>query len=284
MFTKDSVFLVSLLSLSEDKMKKLKIKKEIKLAIKDSLQNFFRGKEVKVVHPLDLIFPKERRIRSLIGGLETSLGTRVWEPIAKTLAKNNDYTVLDEKEFNDSIGKIPKVLMHKLSDFKNKKLENENLLCSSYFKDINDFISSKNISADGYSKIPKGEGVDIWLRKGNKEYFIDIKTTQLNSGGGPKFLENILKWYTYKALSNSETDLQCFLGFPFNPHKDKDFWKKEGGKISPLQKNEEAFVADDFWNLLSGFDNTTEFIFDIFRELGEEDFGEQFQEIFNIPK
>ena len=81
-------------------MKKKKIKKEIKLAIKDSLQNFFRGKEVKVVHPLDLIFPKERRIRSLIGGLETSLGTRVWEPIAKTLAKNNGYTVLDEKEFN----------------------------------------------------------------------------------------------------------------------------------------------------------------------------------------
>jgi len=265
-------------------MNKSKIKKEIKLAIKDSLEKFFSGKKVKVVHPLDLIFPKERRIRSLIGGLETSLGTRVWEPIAKTLAKNNGYEVLDEKEFNDSVPDIPRNLMHQLSDFKNKKLENKNLLCSSFFNQINTFITKNNIYVDSSSKIPKGEGVDIWLRKNNKEYLIDIKTTQLNSGGGPKFLENLLKWYAYQALRDTDINTQCFLGFPFNPHQDKDFWQKEGGKISPLQKNAEAFAGDDFWNLLSGFDNTTKFIFDIFKELGEEGFGEQFKEIFNIPK
>ena len=67
-------------------MNNLDLKKEIKVAIKDSVEAFFLGKEVKVVHPLDLIFPKERRI-SLNCGLETSLGTRVWEPIAKPCKK-----------------------------------------------------------------------------------------------------------------------------------------------------------------------------------------------------
>ena len=100
-------------------MNNLDLKKEIKVAIKDSVEAFFLGKEVKVVHPLDLIFPKERRIRSLIGGLETSLGTRVWEPIAKTLAKNNGYTVLNEKDFNQSVAVIPQSIQHMLSNFKN---------------------------------------------------------------------------------------------------------------------------------------------------------------------
>ena len=39
-------------------MNNLDLKKEIKVAIKDSVEAFFLGKEVKVVHPLDLIFPK----------------------------------------------------------------------------------------------------------------------------------------------------------------------------------------------------------------------------------
>lgn len=264
-------------------MNNLDLKKEIKVAIKDSVEAFFLGKEVKVVHPLDLIFPKERRIRSLIGGLETSLGTRVWEPIAKTLAKNNGYTVLNEKDFNQSVAVIPQSIQHKLSDFKNEKLRNQNISCSSFFNQVKNYINENNITVNNFSKIPKGEGVDIWLRKNDQDFLIDIKTTQLNSGGGPKFLENLLKWYAYKALSNSHIDTKCMLGFPFNPHKEKDFWKREGGKISPLLKNEEAYVADDFWDLLSGFSNTTEFIFGIFKELGDEGFGDQFNKIFETP-
>ena len=65
-------------------------KDEIKHTISKSIESFFLNKKVTVSHPLDLIFPKERRIRSLIGGLETSLGTKVWEPLAKMFAQNNE--------------------------------------------------------------------------------------------------------------------------------------------------------------------------------------------------
>ncbi|MGJ1417686.1 hypothetical protein [Sphingobacterium multivorum] len=34
---------------------------------------------------LDLVIPTERKIRSLVGGIETSLGTTLWEPLAKSL-------------------------------------------------------------------------------------------------------------------------------------------------------------------------------------------------------
>jgi len=70
------------------------------------------------------------------------------------------------------------------------------------------------------------------------------------------------------------------LAFPFNPHK-KDYWQKEGGKVSPLIFSEEALVENEFWDFLSGEKNTTELIFDVFREMGEENFGEKFKHIFD---
>ena len=35
----------------------------------------------KVFQPLDLLIPNERQIRSIVGGLETSLGTTLWEAL-----------------------------------------------------------------------------------------------------------------------------------------------------------------------------------------------------------
>lgn len=46
---------------------------------------------------MDDIFPKERRIRSLIGGLETSLGVTFWEPLSKTLAEINGFEIIKYK-------------------------------------------------------------------------------------------------------------------------------------------------------------------------------------------
>ena len=257
-------------------------KDEIKHTVSKSIESFFLNKKVTVSHPLDLIFPKERRIRSLIGGLETSLGTKVWEPLAKMFAKNNGFEVLDEKELNASVLRIPEDVMHKLSDFENKKLNNPALPHSLYKKEIADFISMKNIKPNERRRMPKGEGVDVWLKKDGQELLIDIKTVQLNAGGGPKFNKNLLKWYTFRALELSEhANTRCMLAFPFNPHK-KDYWKKEGGKVLPLIFSEEALVGNEFWDLLSGETNTLELILDAFREMGEENFGNQFDYIFRI--
>ena len=45
---------------------------------------------------LDLIIPVERKIRSIVGGMETSLGTTLWEPLAKNLAVLNGFEVVNE--------------------------------------------------------------------------------------------------------------------------------------------------------------------------------------------
>ena len=265
----------------------MKIEELVRKTIKKSITNFFQGKVVKVEHVLDLIFPRERRIRSLIGGLETSLGTRLWEPLAKAFAKQGGFSILDEKEFNSSVPVLPESVRHFISDFVDKKSKDMNLTHDSFVKKLDEHIKNIDLSDIEYRKIPKGEGVDVWIEKNNKEYLIDIKTTQINAGSGPKFNANMLNWYAYRAISKKQSNSEnqcttkCLLAFPFNPHKSVDFWKKEGGKSKPLIPGNEALVADEFWDFLYGKTNTTELIFKEFKKLGEDNFGEQFSDIFN---
>lgn len=257
--------------------------KIIRDTVTNSITSFFKGKEVKVEHVLDLIFPKERRIRSLIGGLETSLGTRLWEPIAKAFAKENGFTINDEGVLNKKVPIIPETVRHFISDFTNKKNIDPTLKHYVFYEELIKFIKQNDLDIE-YQKMPKGEGVDVWLEKDGTEYLIDIKTNQINAGSGPKFNANLLNWYAYRVLDGSKLNVKCLIAFPFNPHKDKGFWAKEGGKVVPLIASEEALVGDEFWDFLLGKNNTTQLIFSVFEKLGNEKFGEQFSGIFEPPK
>ena len=73
------------------------IREQIKQSLKSSILAYVSGFEYTSKQPLDLLIPKERKIRSIVGGLETSMGTRIWEPIAKTLAENNGFEIVNEK-------------------------------------------------------------------------------------------------------------------------------------------------------------------------------------------
>jgi len=268
----------------------MKIEDLVRITIQESITNFFQGKTVKVEHVLDLIFPRERRIRSLIGGLETSLGTRLWEPLAKAFAEQGGFSVLDEKEFNRRVPVLPESIRHLISDFEEKKSVDMSLTHDSFVVKLNDHIKNIDLSNIEHRNIPKGQGIDVWIKKDNTEYLIDIKTTQINAGSGPKFNINMLNWYAYRAILKKQSDpedqctTKCLLAFPFNPHKSTDFWKKEGGKSKPLIPGNEALVADEFWDFLYGKPDTTALIFREFKKLGDGNFGGQFSDIFNQTK
>jgi hypothetical protein len=267
-----------------DQEQELRVCNLIEETVEKSVTQFFKGKEVKVTHVLDLIFPTERRIRSLIGGLETSFGTRVWEPLAKAFAKENGFLVHEEKEFNKSVPVIPDILRHLISDFETKKKKDIKIKVGLFAEQARELIINHNLSSTiEMQPIPKGEGIDIWISQDDVHYLIDIKTNQINAGGGPKFLTNQLNWICYMLLKNVDAKVYPILAFPFNPHK-SDFWDKERGKVSPLIPGEEARVGDEFWDFLLGRVETTKIIFTAFDNLGKKDFGKRFSYIFEPPE
>ena len=126
------------------------MKELIKSTVEKSIEDFFEGKEVKVTHVLDLIFPKERRIRSLIGGLETSLGTRVWEPLAKAFAKHNNFNLLCEKTLNSQVPVIPEALRHFIDDLKSEKQKDPSITHQQQQEKMRDFIIKNKIQVENY--------------------------------------------------------------------------------------------------------------------------------------
>src|SRR3954470_3686350 len=100
------------------------LRPKIKATIKKSIEEFFRRKlrqRRTVTHVLDRLFPRERRVRTLIGGLETSMGTTVWEPVAELLAKNNGFQVSKEQILKPK--NMPRALGRKLEKLTERREE-----------------------------------------------------------------------------------------------------------------------------------------------------------------
>lgn len=240
----------------------------IKQTVKNSIVNYAKAKlkNTPKFQILDLIIPNERRIRSIVGGLETSMGTTLWEPLAKALARNNGFEVIDTKL--QCPANMPASLANSVStiidDRKNKK-------------GIYDALSSKNeiinicrtfikYPIDNFIDAPQGFGVDIWLRKNSINYLFDTKTVQPNLGTLQKCLEQVINWYAYFYSRYPQSSAEGRIVFPYNPYKG-NFWKHIIGQGKPLEQKNEAWVEDEFWDFCSGHTNTYNMITEAFNEL-----------------
>ncbi|TGL11588.1 TdeIII family type II restriction endonuclease, partial [Leptospira levettii] len=180
-------------------MEKEKIKQIIRDTILDSIINFAsrsltRKPEFQI---LDLIIPKERKIRSIVGGMETSLGKTLWEPLAKALSKENGFEII-EKDL-EAPTNFPSILastLHIIIDERKKDSNFYNAISSheAIKQACQTFI---NNPISNFEKAPRGRGVDIWLKKDNVNYFFDTKTVQPNVGTFRILMEQVLYWYAY---------------------------------------------------------------------------------------
>ena len=259
------------------------IKFKIKENLKKSIRKFFKNKKIKNYQILDEIFPNERRIRSLIGGLETSLGTTCWEPIAKTLAELNGFKIITKKILR------PEPFPHQLQNEFNKLVsERENKPsnqiisteeCVKRLRNAATKINPQDIIQ--YTSPPSGTGVDIHFYKAGIEYVFDIKTTQPNQGNFKGFNRQLLEWYTYRFAENPDANLEARIAIPFNPFT-KSWYEHQKSKLinCSLDVNKDIWVENEFWDFCSGTENTFEQLQTLFVELGQENFAAEFHDIF----
>lgn len=242
----------------------------IKQTVKNSIVDFAKKSLTKKAkfQILDLLIPKERKIRSIVGGLETSLGTTLWEPLAKALALKNGFEVVNENL--ESPVNIPANLSNTLQTILDERKRNNGVYnASSSHKEIKRVCQSfLNRPIDSFEPAPKGFGVDIWLKKNSVNYFFDTKTVQPNIGGYSKFVEQILNWYAFFYSRFPDQLAEARIVFPYNPHSG-DFWDHTMGKGKPLEKDNEGWVENQFWDFCTGLENTYGLIVESFNELRE---------------
>jgi hypothetical protein len=249
--------------------KKNKIKKIIEETIVNSISGFAKNcstNKKNTFQVLDLLIPKERKIRSIVGGLETSLGTTLWEPLVKSLALNNGFEVVQEKL------KMPKNLSNSLQTMLTDIISQRNVGSNEYTPaESHEFIKNvcstfKSNSDSDFVDVPEGRGVDVWLRKDDKNYLFDIKTVRPNVQAYKSYMEQILYWYAYFYSEFPKQEMEAYIVFPYNPYEG-DFWSKTIGGGKPLSKGSEAQVADEFWGFCSGVTGTYDMILNSFKNI-----------------
>lgn len=249
----------------------------------NSVTNFIQNR-INVVpsfQVLDLIIPIERKIRSIVGGMETSMGTTLWEPLAKNLARLNGFEVINQNITKPAImpANLQNTLQIVIEGRNNRDQVYSSVYCHDRIKEICQTFINNPIPS--FVPAPKGFGVDVWLRKDGINYFFDTKTVQPNIGNLSKYFEQLINWYAFFYSQNPTDNAQSRIVFPYNPYGEIDFWLKTKGFGFPLERDNEGWVENQFWNFCSGIPDTYQIIHSAFVSISESgELNERLQAMF----
>ncbi len=195
---------------------------------------------------------------SFIHSLATILGQSVYEKVAQIIAKPNydfaetGYDVTGEitNEENSAISKI-------LQEIKSRTRKADK------DKEINEILKA---NSNGGRRIKIR--ADLFLKKGDKEYYIEIKTAKPNMDVFVKSKQKLLEWIALRKKK-----VNTILAIPYNPYHPEPYsrFTMQGY----LDEEKELYVAEKFWELLGG-KGTYEEVLKIFDEVGKE-FKERIQ-------
>ena len=195
---------------------------------------------------------------SFIHSLATTLGMSVYEKISEIVALahydevKTGYDVEGEitNEENSVISQI-------LQQIKNgtRKANKE--------QEIKEILKCKN---NGGRKIKVR--ADLFLKKGNDEYYIEIKTAKPNIDVFVKSKQKVLEWIALRKKK-----VNTILAIPYNPYHPEPYSRFTMQGF--LDEEKELYVAEKFWELLGG-KGTYEEVLEIFDEVGKE-FKEKIQ-------
>ena len=188
---------------------------------------------------------------SFIHSLATMLGMSIYEKIAKIIASSNydkvetGYDVTGEisNEENKIISKI-------LQEIKNgtRRVNKE--------EEVKEILNCRP---------QKGRKIkiraDLFLKKGNEEYYIEIKTAKPNIDVFTKSKQKLLEWIALRKKK-----VNTILAIPYNPYYPEPYSRFT---MQGYLDDKEIYVAEKFWGLL-GDEGTYEEILDIFDEIGKE--------------
>lgn len=231
---------------------------------------------------LDRIFPVERRIRSIIGGLETSLGTRLWEQLAVAFATRAGFEVLNPKSFT-----MPQDLPVSVFALKSewdtlRKSRGSTAKIADFAITAKDVMRNSNYKPGSIGRPTKGIGLDIWLRRDGMEYAFDIKTVQVNANMGNSMNSQLMDWTVWRAATAPDVPFHARIAFPYSataPYTVASFWQGWGGRVAPLQRVD-TLVQEEFWSFVSGAADAWPAMVKAFDRIAGEDLPSRYRKLF----
>lgn len=234
------------------------IKELLREKINNKLSNYTR--ETSSMPFLAKIMQDSEKVAaySFIHSIATSLGMSVYEQIAKIIASPNYDIVETGYDVEGIIANEENIVISQImQEIKNKsRVANKE-------NEIQEIVNSKP---------NKGRTIkiraDLFLKKGEEEYYIEIKTAKPNIDVFSKSKQKLLEWVALK-----KKPIKTILAIPYNPYHPEPYSRFTIQGV--LDEEKELYVAEKFWDLLGGKGTYKELLM-IFDEIGKE-FKDQIQ-------
>jgi len=234
------------------------IKNLLRQKIDEKLKNYAR--ETSSMPFLAKLMQDSEKVAaySFIHSLATTLGMSIYEKISEIVASltyDEVKTGFDvEGEISDEENRVISKILQEIKN-RTRKTNKE--------QEIKEILQCKSKTG---RKIKVR--ADLFLKKGDDEFYIEIKTAKPNIDVFAKSKEKLIQWIALRKKK-----VNTLLAIPYNPYHPEPY-----GRFTMqgyLDEGKELYVAEKFWELLGG-KGTYKEILDIFDEVGKE-FKEKIQ-------
>jgi type II restriction enzyme len=223
-----------------------KQKSDIQQVIINSLRNKFQNynpEPASMPFHYRLLGKDRVALYSFIHSLSTNFGTSIFEPVAKSLAKN----VFANAELQQKAG------LH-ISSEAHQVIQNimDNLTTAIVAPNKPQEIEAiRAVCQKGEMKVVKPTKIDLKLTKQDGAiYLFDIKTAKPNAGGFKELKRTLLEWVAATLAINPKASIHTLIAIPYNPYEPQPYnrWTMRG----MLDLEYELKVADEFWDFIGG--------------------------------
>ena len=232
-------------------------KQEIKDLVINQIEKKLEKYEAETDYRLfyEAILEKETIIKaSLLQSLYTSFGMSIYEQIAIILSRSAGYHA--ERQY-ELLGSIDQETILLIEEFCSKPIGT----CSKEYE----IEQIRKIIRPGIAAEDPDRTVDVYLRKGDEEIFIDITSVKPNKKEARTLRRKLLRWVALRLSQDSSAYVYTYIGIPYNPYF-PDVYSRSF--VRSNMHEDEVLVQNDLWELFSGYDVFDELI-SVFDEVGE---------------
>ncbi len=240
------------MALSQDQ--KEKIKSLLVKKIKDKLASY--GRETTSMPFLARLIQDNEKIAaySFIHSLATTLGMSIYEDVSVIIAVEHSDFCSRRYGVGGAISDVQKNVINKIvAELRDKvrtpdiESEKQEVLRASW-------ENSKSQTS--------GNIADLYMRKGDKEFFFEIKTVKPNIDVFEKSKTKLLEW-----VARRQKPINVFLAFPYNPYHPEPYSRFT--EMNLMESGKDFLVGDEYWDYLGG-EGTFPDLLNVFDGVGKE--------------
>ena len=231
----------------------------IKSSIRNKLKNY-NPEPAEMPFHTRLLGKDRLALYKFIHSLNTSFGTKIFEPVALALAQEKFVKAKSQQVVGRRISQAAQAEIQRIMDDLGVSVAEPNK--------PEEIERIRKVAREGDMVNVKLTKIDLMVEsKQGKSFLFDIKTAKPNIGNFKEFKRTLLEWVAVTLAESPETDVNTLIAIPYNPYAPEPYqrWTVRG----LLDSEHELKVAEEFWNFLGG-ENSYDNLLDCFERVGVE--------------